>query len=159
MAAHFFGDREWIQIEPAQLDWLRDEAAATPRRRARFCLHTDLSDPVQEMLIALCADSYLPPLRQVGREKSFHVLSGELAVVFFDGPDRVLRRARLGGPGRAVSARFQAGVWHTTIAVGGPAVYLEVMPGPFSEGTTEYAPWAPGPDEREAGLAWLAARG
>ena len=51
-------------------------------RKARFCLHKDHNDKVQEMVIGICNGVYVPPHRQKDKNKSYHILEGVLRVVF-----------------------------------------------------------------------------
>jgi cupin fold WbuC family metalloprotein len=142
-----------VLIGTEQVAELRREAGASPRRRARICLHPGPDDPVQEMLIALLPGSFIPPHRQVGKEKSYLVVEGALTVAFFDG-ERLDRAVRLGGS-RPFLTRFSASPWHTVLACAGPVVYLETIAGPFRAEGTDFAPWAPANDD-PAGVAWLA---
>ncbi|MCC7492299.1 MAG: WbuC family cupin fold metalloprotein [Fimbriimonadaceae bacterium] len=150
-------DCSQVLLAPADLGELWAAARAAPKRRARICLHRDHADPVQEMLVAICADAWLPPLRLPGREKSFHVLAGQLSVVLFEA-QRPVRTIRLGAldSGLPFGYRLAGETWHMTV----PHVetlYLEVIAGPFPAAGTPFAPWAPGPDDAAAGLAWRAA--
>lgn len=151
MSVTFFADRERVLIDPAAVARLRAEALASARRRARLCLHPGPDDPVQEMLIAVAAGSWIPPHRQVGKEKSYLVLQGELAVVRF-ADEQPAHAVRLGASG-AFLYRFDATTWHTVVVPDGIAVYLETVAGPWRAEGTEFAPWA----SDAAGLAVLEA--
>jgi len=102
------------------------------------------------MVIAFCKESYVRPRRHVDESKSFHVIEGELAVVFFDGRGQVTRRIKMGplGSGRTFLYRLSISLWHTVVPLSEFVIIHETPTGPFVEGGTEFATW--GPDEADA---------
>lgn len=138
-------------IDAKSLEELKQNAKEAPSRRARLCMHAGHEAPIQEMVIALWADSELPAHRQRDREKSYLVLEGGMDLMFFSDDGECISRARLGAVGGAAPflRRFDAGRWHTTRPVGDVVVYVESLPGPFNEGLTETAPWGPSSRDTE----------
>ena len=65
-------------------DQLVVQARSNMIGRARICTHTSDKSPVQEMVIAFTRETYVHPHRHIEKSESFHVIEGELAVVFFD---------------------------------------------------------------------------
>jgi len=129
-------------------DWLRqlkEAAAATPLRRARLCLHRSVTDPIQEMVIALIADALFPPHRHPDKTESYHVVEGELYVLIFDDdgrPRRAIFMTRPGGGG-AFCYRLSIPAWHAVVPASDCVVLHEVTTGPFLPGQRNVAPWAP----------------
>ena len=121
---------------------LKEEARNSPLRRARICLHSDLHDKVQEMIIALCSDSTVEP-HQHPEEKpeSYHLIEGEMSVNIFNPEGSLLRVIKLHDQGPRFY-RISGRVWHQPIATTDIAVYHEVYTGPFlKERDVIYARW------------------
>ncbi len=151
-AVTFFPGQAIIEITPALLAQVKQAAAREPLRRARLCLHSGPEDRLHEMVIAFCRDSYVRPHRHRGKNESFHMIEGELDVVFFDDSGRVARRVRMGpaDSGRTVIYRLSNDQWHTVVVRTETAVVHETTNGPFDPQENEFAPWSPEPGERAA---------
>lgn len=143
-----------VRITPAKLETLADAARCSPRRRARFILHSDHADAVQEMVIAITASTYIMPHRQADRTKSYLLLSGRMGVVLFDQSGQISNSIRMGtGPDDPVCFRFDAGQWHSVVSDSESSIYVEIAQGPF-EGS-HWADWAPKSENSPEGLAYL----
>jgi len=144
-----------VEVGVAWLERLKAAAAASPRRRARLCLHQAPADRVQEMVIALGRDTQIRPHRHPGRSESIHVLEGAALVVLFDDLGAELRRLGLGlGPEEARLYRLSSNTWHTLLPLSELVVVHEVVEGPFDGGGQEFAAWAPAAEGPEL-AAWL----
>ncbi|MBF0254012.1 MAG: cupin fold metalloprotein, WbuC family [Candidatus Omnitrophica bacterium] len=132
-----------IAVTRSRILQLERDALAAPLRRARICLHRDRREFLQEMVIAIRRDSYVRPHRQLGRGKSYHVISGKMVIVFFDDAGKVIRRVALGGDGSGSPFlyRFRSDSWHTVIPRSACVVFKETVLGPFHK--TEFAQWSP----------------
>jgi cupin fold WbuC family metalloprotein len=141
-------------VSPNDIHTLLLAAKSAPLRRARICLHTDPSDPIQEMVIAFCRDSYVQPHRHTGKTESFHVLRGTLEVIFFDDTGTIANRILLSGDDDSLPSiyRLRADLWHTVIVQTETAVLHEIASGPFRAGDTTMAGWAPSPQDTDAVL-------
>lgn len=146
----FFCKEEIIEIGSEQLDLLKQAARQDPLRRARLCLHHDHSDKVQEMVIAFCRDSYVRPHRHVNKSESFHVIEGELEVIFLDDEGQVTHRVRMGPcrSGHTFLYRLSSSLWHTVLPLTEFVIFHETTTGPFVKEETEFPAW--GPDEADA---------
>lgn len=152
MASLFFSDNSGIaEIKPDQLNQLKRAAEEANLRRARFCLHRDFQDPVQEMVIAFCRDSYIRPHKHVNKSESFHVIEGNLAVVFFDDNGEVIRKIEMGpvGSGRVFMYRLNVSLWHTVIPLSDNVILHETTTGPFIKSDENNAKWSPDNDDKE----------
>ena len=143
MSMRSFVSRQLLQIPQG--------SKVDPPRRARLCLHHDPRDKVQEMVIAFSRNPYVRPHRHVNKRESFHVIEGEMAVVFFDDSGRVTRHIRMGplGSGHAFLYRSSSSLWHTVVPLSEFVIIHETTNGPFVREETEFATW--GPDESDAG--------
>ena len=136
-----FASARNVALGGAEIAELKRLAARAPERRARYCLHRDHDDPVQEMVIALCRDTKIEPHRQVGKCKTYYVVEGELAVQYYDGALRPTHDIALTAPSGAgpFAYRFAAEVWHTVRAESEFVVYVETIAGPFDPANTDWA--------------------
>lgn len=145
MSNTIFAQSKNFAVGPKRLEQLRFLAQQSPLRRARICLHQDHSDPIQEMVIGIFRGSFIRPHRQTNKRKSYAMIEGQILVVFFNEQGDVDRKILmgLGNSEQVFIYSFCAGQWHMPVAVSDFAVYLETMPGPYSENETEYPPWMP----------------
>lgn len=157
MAEIFLGGRDMVVLSHAQLKRIKAMASKAPLRRARFCLHTDHRDKVQEMVIAFCKDSYVPPHRHRRKSESYHVIEGELEVVFFDDAGRVTRRLAMAAhrKGRPFLYRLSSPLWHTMVPRSKFVVLHETAAGPFVKSKSDLATWAPDPSDQKGVRAFL----
>jgi cupin fold WbuC family metalloprotein len=135
-------------FEDKLIDELAAKAAASPRRRAHFNIHSSATDPIQRFLVAAQQDSYFRPhLHRTNAELAI-VLRGRIELLTFDEGGAVTDRQAIGeGTGR-FAYETPNGTWHTLIPVRGPAVFLEVKQGPYDPATAaDFARWAPAEGE------------
>ena len=129
---------------------LKEAALRDPLKRARVCLHRSTADPLHQMIIAHHRDTYTRPHRHRNKAESFNMIEGRLMVVFFDDAGTVTRHLTLGTPGSAEPSiyRLSPGTWHTVLPLTEYVVFHEITSGPFVQGESEVASWAP--DESDA---------
>ncbi len=149
MSTTLFAHQEIIEINRAQLEDLKRAAAASPLKRARLCLHHSHDDKVQEMVIAFCRGTYNRPHRHRNKTESFHVIEGNLVVVFFDNLGHVTGRIKLGPgtEGQTFLYRLSSDLWHTVVPLSEFVIIHETTSGPFIKEENELATWAP--DEKD----------
>lgn len=139
-----FGDEE--------LAFLRQQAARSPRRRARICAHRANEDALHEMIIAITAESYIHPHMHVGKSESLHIVEGGVDVIIFNDAGGITDLVALGAPdsGRSFFYRMSESRYHTLLIRTGMLIVHEVTNGPFDRGQTVLAPFAPREEDREA---------
>jgi glucose-6-phosphate isomerase len=145
MTAVFLGHKPCNEIGASEIGALVDTARGEGRRVARLCLHRDPDEAVQEMVIAIVRGAYVRPHRQSPKRKSYVVLEGSLAVVFFDESAAITQVTELAAadPRRTRLLSFASDRFHTTVPLTGHAVIVETIAGPFVRPQTEWAGWAP----------------
>lgn len=154
------------RISQEMLAALQQEAAAAPRRRQHRNLHDSFADPVQRLLNAIEADSYIRPHRHTLDPKMEFLVAirGQFVLITFDEQGRPASVARFGTELHAqaenldVAAEVPPGTWHTVVALGPGCILLECKAGPFDPGAAkELAPWAPeeGAPAAAQYLEWL----
>ncbi|MBI2565671.1 MAG: cupin fold metalloprotein, WbuC family [Candidatus Schekmanbacteria bacterium] len=145
MSAIFLGHADLVSVRQDHISPLLELARRSPLRRARYCFHADHASRVHEMLIAFCGDSFVSPHRHEDKVESFHLVQGELAVVFFADDGTPTGRLDMGpaASGKPFYYRLNRMLWHTVVPLAEIVVLHETTSGPFSPGGTEYAPWGP----------------
>ena len=138
-----------VTIGPAEIAFVKAQAAANGRKRARICAHKSNDDTLHEMVIAISAQSYIHPHKHLGKSESFHIVEGAVDVVVFDDGGAVADIIELGDPttGRFFFCRLAPGAFHTLLIKTDFLVVHEVTNGPFSGEETVLAPWAPPEDQ------------
>lgn len=157
-------DEVFIALDPIvklggeEIAFLKQAAAASPRRRARICAHKTNDDPLHEMLIVISAASYIRPHRHLGKSESFHIVEGEVDVAVFDDGGRLVDVVELGaaGSGRRFYYRLSESAFHTLLIRTDHLVVHEVTNGPFAPERTLLAPFAPAEDRQDEARAYMA---
>lgn len=157
----FYNTEDVAELDPAWYETLKRHAYEAGRKRARLCLHHSPNDPLHEMVIVFHRDTIIQPHRHHGKSESFHLIFGELDVVFFDDDGSPTRLIRMGDEshGKTRIYRLSRPIWHSVIVRSEYACIHEVTNGPFREEENDFAPWAPAePDALRAFLAQAADR-
>lgn len=147
-----------VRLGATDIGFLKREAAASPRRRARICAHRSSQDTLHEMLIALRRDSYVHPHKHIDKSESFHIIEGRLDVAMLDDAGAIMEVIELGdvSSGKPFFYRLADGCFHTLLIRSDYLILHEVTNGPFSPGEATLAPFAPPESRREEALAYLA---
>ena len=145
MTAVFFVETDIALIEKHHYAMLKRLAMESPLRRARICLHADREDPLHEMVIAFCQDSYVAPHRHHNKSESFHLIEGQVMIVTFNEAGEPTYRVTLGDPssGKPSIYRLNCKLWHTVIPLTEFVILHETTNGPFVRHQTDYATWGP----------------
>ncbi len=134
-----------VRLGPAEVAFVKAQAATNVRKRARICAHKSGDDALHEMLIAISPDSYIHPHKHFGKSESFHIVEGAVDVVVFDDDGAVAEVLELGDPttGKPFFYRLAQSAYHTLLIKSEFLVVHEVTNGPFSRDRTLLASWAP----------------
>jgi len=153
----FAADDRIVRLGAAQVAFLCEHAAASPRRRARICAHRGNDDSLHEMLIAVCADSYIRPHKHPNKIESFHIISGSVDVVLLDEAGEIVEVIELGdlASGKPFYYRLADSLFHTLLIRNGVLVMHEVTNGPFVANETVLAPFAPPEGRLDDALDYL----
>jgi cupin fold WbuC family metalloprotein len=153
----FIAEDQIVRLGPQQIDFLKRQAAANARGRARICAHQSDDDRLHEMLIAISAHSYVHPHKHVRKIESFHIVEGIVDVVMFDDAGSVVDIIELGDVStrRNFYYRLPSGLFHTLLIHTEFLIVHEVTNGPFIRDENLLAPFAP-PEARNAeALAYM----
>jgi cupin fold WbuC family metalloprotein len=140
MTAIFLADDVAAAISRSHLDELKKLATAAPKRRARYCLHADHDDPIQEMIIAFHRSSTVPAHRHPGKAESFHLVEGCVCVTCYDDAGDITLRVEMDSTDAdsAQILKIPVATWHEVEVRTEFAVVHEVSAGPFREEDTEW---------------------
>ena len=124
------------------IEFLKEQAAKSPRGRSRICAHPGPDDRTHEMLVVLRRDNYIHPHLHPGKVESFHVIEGLITVVLFNEDGTILEVVPMGDftSGRPFYYRQSRPLFHTQIPESDFVVFQEVTQGPFTRDTV-LAPW------------------
>lgn len=130
---------------------IKELSFSTPKKRSRICAHPNPLAPVHEMLIGFHRDSYIRPHRHTHKTESFHIIQGEIEVIFFNEHGKIQQRVPMGpyNSGKNFFLRYENHDWHTVIIQTEYALIHETTNGPFDPSETEYAPWSPEPEDQD----------
>lgn len=121
---------------------LGQQAQASPRKRANLNLHTELSDPIQRLAIAMEPDTYVRPHRHPHTWELLYPLIGRFIVLHFDNAGVVTARTTLGDD--AATIETAAGGWHAVRSLDTGGIIFEIKHGPYLPIIeADYAPWSP----------------
>lgn len=148
-----------VRLGDAEIDLLRQSLEHSSRGRSRICAHPDSAEPLHEMIIALSSSTYIRPHKHRDKSESFHMIQGEVDVVFFDDFGAIMDVVELGSPGsgKCFYYRMSKPFFHTVLVRSGQAVFHETTNGPFVAEETMMADWAPADDDKEAVQAFQSA--
>lgn len=138
-----------------KLSALSDTARQSPRQRMNHNIHSELSDPIQRLAIAMEPDTYIRPHRHLQTWELLTALRGRFVVLTFDDSGVVIDRAVLGESESVIET--PAGGWHAVLSLDADAVIFEVKHGPYAPFKEEdFAPWSPAADDEncKALMAW-----
>ncbi len=154
----YVADVPIVRFGPDEIDFVKRQALANERRRARICAHRSNEDALHEMLIAISADSYIHPHKHTRKVESFHIVEGAVDVVVFDDEGGIADVIELGdaSTGRSFYYRLSDSKFHTLLIRDALLVVHEVTNGPFNREETRLAPFAPGEADRAAARNYMA---
>ncbi len=154
MSCTILTDSDYAIVDREIIEKLKILASQSNLKRSRLCLHQNLSDKVQEMVITVCRGSYIPPHRQLNKKKSYNVIEGRMMIFFFDERGNILRKIEMGLPGsdKPFIYRFSSSQWHTILPMTNSVTYLETISGPYNKKETQFAKWAPSSDNSKESI-------
>ena len=152
----FYADAAMVTAGREIVTFLKSAARQTPLKRARLCAHPSPGAEQQDMLVVSLRETYVAPHRHLSKSETLVVVEGAARAVVFeeDGtPKEVFTLGSLGS-GDTVFYRMPPKIFHCLIIDSEAFVFVESTKGPWVPGASQYAPWAPNPDEPEAGLRY-----
>lgn len=142
------------KLTASDLTILGRQARQSQRLRANSNLHTELSDPIQRLAIAMEPDTLILPHRHPHTWEVLTALRGRFTVLLFDEAGCVIERAELGED--CIVVEIPAGGWHAVLSRDSGAVIFEVKHGSYAPiAEADVAGWSKGFTGHELN-AWYA---
>lgn len=134
-------------ISKEDIEFLKNIALKSKKKRARICIHKDNNSKIHEMIIVLSKDSYIRPHLHLEKTESFHIIEGSVLVVTFDLSGNIIQKNKLSKES-FFYYHSMPNIFHTVISLSDISVIHEVTPGPFNIKDTIFADFAP-PEEHK----------
>ncbi|HRY82482.1 MAG TPA: WbuC family cupin fold metalloprotein [Candidatus Moranbacteria bacterium] len=140
-------------IDQEKINALLEESRISPRKRASICLHTEKSDLVQRMVMAIQTESYMQAHKHElpAKRELFTIYQGEAAVAIFKN-DGEIDNVYVLAPDKIRTIEISAGLYHCLVALTPDIVLFETKDGPWEsvEKDKQFAPWMPAEDSEES---------
>ncbi|GIU38805.1 WbuC family cupin fold metalloprotein [Shewanella schlegeliana] len=129
-------------IEQSDTDKLFSIAKDSKRKRAHLNLHSDYSEKVQRLLIALLSGSYVEPHYHelCWQWEMFLVIQGVIQVKTYDFEGNVIKSVLVGDEQQSNLVHLEPGDIHSVECISDKALMLEVKEGPFDPGCAKLFP-------------------
>ena len=124
----------------AVIQELKAVAALNDRQSARLCLHPNPAAEHQEMLIVLAKASRERPQRRTIGFDTKVVIDGRATLRYY-APDGELSRSQQLGSPESLYVHTCTSEYHSLKVESDYFVFLEILKGPFTSDTTEFAEW------------------
>lgn len=146
-----------FSLRREQFDDIKRAALESPLRRARICAHHHHEDPIQEMIIVFCKGAAIPPHKHVGKTESFHIIEGEVQIIFFDDDGKAFSQLVLGEVGSKLPFfyRLSKPLFHALVPLTDFVVLHETTLGPFDRDLNVFPTWGPEKRDPESTMLFL----
>lgn len=133
------------KINLNDIEDLKTKALSNERKRARLCTHLSPDNALHEMLIVLAKGCYIRPHKHIDKIESFHMIEGELKILFFDDTGNITNIINMGNYAdeKYFYYRLSEPRFHSVIPVSELVVFHEITNGPFNSEDTVFASWSP----------------
>jgi len=144
-----FNQEDIVCIDYNDIKYLKEKSVNNLSKKLRICAHTNVDDPLHEMIIAHSKGNYIRPHKHLFKSESFHIVEGYMDVIIFDDYGNVNRIIKMGEYSSNYSFfyRISFGFYHTIIPISEIVVFHEITNGPFQKDDNVWAEWSP--KERE----------
>lgn len=120
------------KITQGLLDYLTEQAKASPRLRMNYDLRNSEGDQSQRMLNAIEPGSVVPIHRHCKSSETVVCLRGRVVEEFYDELDRICTEAiELSPNGATVAINIPVGQWHTIKSIETGTVIVEMKDGAY----------------------------
>lgn len=140
------------KIDHALMTQMAQNAKVSPRLRAHYNFHPELSDSVNRLVIHLEKGTYIRPHRHSESHKweLIIALKGQMGVLIYDDKGVVVDKFVLGTDGDTLGFEMTPNTWHSLYAISQEALFFEVKPGPFTPTLEhDFAQWTPKEGDKE----------
>ena len=144
--------KDLVLFDKSIIRKIKYKASKNNKKRARICIHKNLNEKTNEMIIALSKKSFIAPhIHPNNKSESYFIIEGSMNVYVFNKLGKVKKIIKMGtfNSGKIFYYRMSKGYYHMPIAVSKWCVYHEVYSGPFNKSRdVKYPKWAPNEDNQ-----------
>ena len=120
-----------VKIESELLDFLTEQAKASPRLRMNYDLRNTGESQSQRMLNAIEPGSPVPVHRHRDLMETVVCLRGRIRHIFYDDYGQEVETVELVPGGDVAAVNIPMGQWHTVEVLESGTVIMEVKDGPY----------------------------
>jgi cupin fold WbuC family metalloprotein len=131
-----------LTLDSSITEALTAEAKANQNNRARICMHPDVEDIEQQMLIVMVDDAVDVPHMHLHKREALIPIIGAAEYQTFDNRGALVERLLM-GTDDAGYVSSPLGVYHRVVLKTPVFAFWEFTLGPFTSDSTIPAPWAP----------------
>ena len=112
--------------------------------KSRICSHLSTNDKIHEMIIFHKKGAYVRPHKHLNKLESFHLISGEVSIIFFNNYGSPIKVVRMGeySSGKIFYYKLFKSCFHTVL-IEKDVLFHEVTSGPHVKRQTIFAKWSP----------------
>ena len=151
--------KDLVFLSKKIINKIKRKALSNPKKRARICLHKNLRDKTNEMIIALNKKSFVPPhIHPDSKSESYHIIEGQMNVYIFRPNGKLLKVVQMGEKNskKYFFYRMCKGFYHMPLAKTEWCVYHETYSGPYKKSEdVKFPKWAPREEDIESVLNFL----
>ncbi len=110
----------------------------------RICLHRDIKDLLQEMIVFHSRDFLVRPHKHPKKSESFFIIEGSCLLVVFNESGKIREKVILGGGkvSSSIICRVPKNTWHSVFPLTDYIIFYEVKNGPFvKDKDSTFADW------------------
>ncbi len=105
---------------------------------SRICLHKNVKDHHQEMIIIQGKNNFFPPKKNTKSDQTFMIIEGKLMVFVFDSNGKIKSKILLSKNTNLI-ARVKKNVYHCDIPITNYSIHLETKNCKFDKNTNKMA--------------------
>jgi len=152
----FYTKSDIVAVDQTIVTYLKTAANISLLKRARLCAHPNPNSTQHDMLIVSHKNSYIPPHRHFDKTETMIILEGRADAILFDENGQITDVLRMGSKdsGLLFFYRMPERQYHSLLIRDEWLIFIENTKGPFTVKTSQNAPWAPEPEDIEAGITF-----
>jgi len=151
--------KDLVYLSREVINKIKKKALSNKKKRARICLHKNINDKTNEMIIALNKKSFVPPhIHPNSKSESYHIIEGKMNVYIFRPNGKLLKIIQMGEKNskKYFFYRMCKGFYHMPLSRSEWCVYHETYSGPFKKNKdVKFPKWAPNEESYEDVLNFL----
>lgn len=126
-----------VDVSDQDIDWLIHQIKSERSNYGRLCLHKNIDDQLQIMVIAFIGEFKFPIHRHRDKVEAYTILRGECKYITYSDEIEVVSRSRTLKKGDMVYDRRKS-INHTLEIITYPIVFQEITLGPFNPKSTTF---------------------